>query len=142
MSDRSRTILPNVVVCVVVDRVGSCQQARAPCPFHEQEQGREDFFYSCPAAWNNLPSALRILHQSVSDFKKNLKTFLFQNRFSCNSYILCCLIRILFRYQYFDSCCGRLPDEHLLGVALFKFLFTITITIAILFLLSHYRSLE
>ena len=40
-----------------------------------------------------------------------------------------CLIRILFRYQFFDSCCGRLRDEHLLGVAFFKCLFTITITI-------------
>ena len=30
----------------------------------------------------------------------------------CNSNIICCLIRILFRYQYFDSCCGRFRDEH------------------------------
>ena len=41
--------------------------------------GPRGFFYSCPAAWNNLPSALRILHQSLPVFKKNLKTFLFQS---------------------------------------------------------------
>ena len=32
-------------------------------------------------------------------------------------HIICCLIRILFR---FDSCCGCLRDEHLLGVAFFQ----------------------
>ena len=39
--------------------------------------GPRGFFYSCPAAWNSLPSALRILDQSLSVFKKNLKKFLF-----------------------------------------------------------------
>ena len=37
------------------------------------------------------------------------------------------VIILNFRYQYFDSCCGRLRDEHLLGVAFFKCVFTITI---------------
>ena len=32
--------------------------------------GPRGFFYSCPAAWNSLPSALRILDQSLSVFKK------------------------------------------------------------------------
>ena len=56
--------------------------------------GPRGFFYSCPAAWNNLPSALRILDQSLPVFKKNLKTFLFQSWFC---YITFCLICILFR---------------------------------------------
>ena len=62
------------------------------------------FFHSCPAAWDNLPSALRILAN------------LFQSWFS----VICCLIRILFRYQYFDSSCGHLRDEHLLRSSVFQ----------------------
>ena len=51
--------------------------------------GPRGFFYSCPAAWNNLPSALKILDLSLSVFNKNMKTFHFHNyRFSCNSYII------------------------------------------------------
>ena len=40
--------------------------------------GPRGFFYSCPAVWNNLPNALRILDQSLSVFKKNLKRFFFK----------------------------------------------------------------
>ena len=125
VSDLSRTILPNVVVCVsstVPSRV-SLRSASANTMLLPRTRtktiGPRGFFYSCPAAWNNLPSALRILDQSLSVFKKNLKTFPFQNWFSCDSFALSCLIRTLFRYEYFDSCCGRLRDERL-GVAFFQ----------------------
>ena len=79
------TILPNVVVCVVVDHAGSCQPQISKHEHHAHSTnenktiGPRGLFYSCPAAWNNLLSALRILDQSLSVFKKNLKTFLFQN---------------------------------------------------------------
>ena len=80
----------------------------------------------------------QILGPIAVSFQEKLENVSFSKLIFCNSYIICCLIRILFRYQYFDSCCGRLRDEHLLGVAFFKCLFTITITIEVeIVKLSH-----
>ena len=39
--------------------------------------GPRAFFYSCPAAWNNLPSALRILDQSLLVFKEKPENVFF-----------------------------------------------------------------
>ena len=93
--------------------------------------GPRGFFYSCPAAWNSLPQCSQNLRPIAVRFQEKPENVSFSKiNFSCNSYnSYLALFVYFFRYQYFDSCCGRLRDEHLLGVAFFKCLFTITITI-------------
>ena len=46
---------------------------------HTVTYGERNFAYSCPTAWNNLPSELKRLHQEMSlhTFKKALKTHFF-----------------------------------------------------------------
>ena len=88
-------------------------------------------FLLLPSCMEQSPQCSQNFGPIAVSFQEKPQNVFFSKLILCNSYIICCLIRILFRYQYFDSCCGRLRDEHLLGVAFFKCLFTITITITV-----------
>ena len=115
----------------------SDQQARTPCSFHEQEQklsGREDF--STPVQLHGTISP--VLSESWTNCcqfsRKTWKCFFFK----IDSLVTVILYVALFVHFFViniltgHSGCGRLRDEHLLGVAFFKCLFTITITITYL----------
>ena len=86
VSDRSRTILPNVVVCAVVDRAGSCQppiskhEYLAPSTNKNKKRSMVRVDFSTPAQRHGTISPLLLeswTNRSV--FKINLKTFLFRN---------------------------------------------------------------
>ena len=92
------------------------------------QQARTRIFLCLPSCMEQSPQCSQNLGPIAVSFQEKPENVSFSKLILCNSYIICWLIRILFRYQYFDSCCGRLRDEHSLGVAFFKCLFTITIT--------------
>ena len=84
-------------------------------------------FLLLPSCMEQSPQCYQNFGPIAVSFQKKNENVFFSILILCNSYII---NLYTFRYQYFDSCCGRLRDEHLLGVAFFKCLFTITITVS------------
>ena len=97
VSDRSRTILANVVVCAVVDRAGSCQPQISKHEHHASSTNKNKndwaarIFLLLPSGMEQSPLLLESWTNRCSFSRKTLKRFFFK----INS-----LVTVILAYSY------------------------------------------